>query len=224
MATSGEPIWMKQQRKELHFSTADGSVSVRTKKGMSARMELGKFVDGPHVQAVILVLIIVDVICVICELMLAATFCLDTNAASSSSTGSGDGHRRRFLLGSSTSPSPSAVIEPYDYTFCTDCIQVQVDLEFVLHWMSCSILFVFAFQIFLLIISYGIDFFKNPFFMLDALVVIVALILELAFHVRQGAIFAVLLSWRVVRIIHGFYTTVEIQHKEAHKTIHHRIM
>ena len=232
MANSGEPMWMKQQRRELHMGTSDGNVALRTKKGMSARMELGKFVDGPYVQAVILVLIIIDVLCVICELTLAATFCLDPNAASSSSSGggSGGGNRRRFLLSSSsTSPSPSAdtsSIEPlpYDYTFCTDCMQVQIDVEFVLHWISVSILFVFAFQIFLLMVAYGIDFFRNPFFLLDALVVTVALILEIGFHVREGAIFAVLLSWRVVRIIHGFYSTVEIQHKETHKKIHHTIM
>ena len=60
--------------------------------------------------------------------------------------------------------------------------------------------------------------------MLDAVVVIVALVLEIGFQVREGALFVVLLSWRVVRIIHGFYTTVEIQHKETHKTIQHRIM
>ena len=91
MANSGEPMWMKQQRRELHMGTSDGNVALRTKKGMSARMELGKFVDGPYVQAVILVLIIIDVLCVICELTLAATFCLDPNAASSSSSGGGGG-------------------------------------------------------------------------------------------------------------------------------------
>ena len=103
-------------------------------------------------------------------------------------------------------------------------MQIQLDVENVLHVMSVTILFIFLFQICLLVVAYGSNFFKNPFFMLDAVVVIVALVLEIGFHVREGALFVVLLSWRVVRIIHGFYTTVEIQHKETHKKIQHRIM
>lgn len=221
MAQRGEPMWMKHHQKKLRLSQGDGTISLQTKKGMSARLELGKIVDGVYVHGIILTLIILDVICVICELTLAATICLDPNTSSSSGA---SGHRRRFLLSSTTSPSPMPQQSVQHDAFCTECMQIQLDVENVLHLMSVTILFVFLFQICLLVFAYGSDFFKNPFFMLDAVVVIVALVLEIGFHVREGALFVVLLSWRVVRIIHGFYTTVEIQHKETHKKIQHRIM
>ena len=214
-------MWVKQRLKTLRPPLDDGTLSLQTKEGMSARLELGKIVDGVYVHGIILTLIILDVICVICELTLAATICLDPNASSSSA---GAGHRRRFLLSTAVSPSPASPESVHHSVFCNDCMQTQLDVENVLHVMSVTILFIFLFQICLLIVAYGSNFFKNPFFMLDAVVVIVALVLEIGFHVREGALFVVLLSWRVVRIIHGFYTTVEIQHKETHKTIQHRIM
>ena len=80
-----------------------------------------------------------------------------------------------------------------------------------------GILFVFSGQIFLLMIAYGIEFFKNKFFVLDMFVVGGALILELGFHVSEGALFVVLLSWRFIRIVHGFVSTIEISH---HKFTH----
>ena len=212
---------MKQHQKMRRSTLDDDTLSLQTKEGMSARLELGKIVDGVYVHGIILTLIILDVICVICELTLAATICLDPNASSSSA---GAGHRRRFLLSTAVSPSPASPESVQHSVFCNDCMQTQLDVENVLHVMSVTILFIFLFQICLLIVAYGSNFFKNPFFMLDAVVVIVALVLEIGFHVREGALFVVLLSWRVVRIIHGFYTTVEIQHKETHKKIQHRIM
>ena len=161
MAQRGEPLWIKQHQKTLRSTLDDGTISLQTKKGMSARLELGKIVDGVYVHGIILTLIILDVICVICELTLAATICLDPNASSSS--GAGAGHRRRFLLSAATSPSPASESVQHS-AFCTDCMQIQLDVEHVLHVMSVTILFIFLFQICLLVVAYGSNFSKSIFY------------------------------------------------------------
>eukprot|EP00747_Dinoflagellata_sp_TGD_P038517 gnl/TRDRNA2_/TRDRNA2_139720_c0_seq1.p1 gnl/TRDRNA2_/TRDRNA2_139720_c0~~gnl/TRDRNA2_/TRDRNA2_139720_c0_seq1.p1 ORF type:complete len:233 (+),score=48.79 gnl/TRDRNA2_/TRDRNA2_139720_c0_seq1:2-700(+) len=91
-----------------------------------------------------------------------------------------------------------------------------------MHWLhtaSVSVLFVFAAQILLLMLAYGCAFFKNFFFLLDAVVVGGALILELGFSSSKASLAVVLLSWRLGRIIHGLVSTVEINHKKMHKKI-----
>jgi hypothetical protein len=213
LSQMGEPLWKQQERES-------GLLGI--KKGMNARMELGKLADGTVAQGIILVLIVVDVVVVIMELLLAAIICLEPSQAHRRLRMSGMADAAKSLarmLAGTTVPASDDIPE-----FCIDCMTLQIEVENVLHWVSVSILFAFAFQIFLLMVAYGLRFFKNPFFVLDFIVVVVALVLELAFHVREGALFAILLSWRVIRIIHGFYTTIEIQHKENHKKIHNTIM
>merc|ERR1712216_594324 len=151
-------------------------------------------------------LFVLDVICVICEVVLLRVKCTPPGES-----------RRRALLAAGGPRLLSTVNQTATPGFCLDCMDRFHAVENVFHWISVGILFVFAFQIFLLIIAYGIEFFKNKFFVLDMLVVAGALVLELAFHVSEGALFAVLLSWRFIRIVHGLVSTVEISH---HKFSH----
>lgn len=169
----------------------------------NARLAFGKVVDGPWVHSVVFILIVVDVVCVILEFLLLATWCDDPSAQ----------HRRlRFH-----SSRLLAAVETVPW--CSSCANKQHDYEVVLHNLSVSILMVFAVQILLVMCSLGFKFFKNAFFVLDLVVVGGALILELAFHVKQGALLVVLLMWRLGRIVHGLVTSIEIGHRKMHHKI-----
>eukprot|EP00949_MAST-11_sp_MAST-11-sp1_P003267 g3267.t1 len=212
LANIGEPEWQRMRREK----TEDG-IEVKISGTRNARMALGKTIDGPHAQGVILVLILVDVVCVIMELLLVATMCKDPNASKD--------HHRRFLFSRDLATVPSTAPSPMangtaPVAYCVACSKVQHDWEYTLHYISVSILFLFAFQIFLLFVSYGLRFFRNPFFVLDAIIIGGAIVLEVGFHVSEGALLVLLLSWRVVRIIHGLVTTMEINHKKTHAKIH----
>jgi len=169
------------------------------------------------------------------EILLGSVMCLDPDAAHRRLLRLQDNFLYRALAGASSEASSATkttvtmnngthvtMHQTTEVTagFCTTCAALQMQVEYVLHWTSLSILFIFLAQIVLLMLAYGTNFFKNAFFLLDAVVVVTALVLELVFHVREGALFIVLLSWRIVRIVHGLYTTIEIQHKETNKQIH----
>lgn len=66
---------------------------------------------------------------------------------------------------------------------------------------------------------YGLDFFKNMWYVLDLVVVAGALILELGIKVTGGPLFTLLLSWRFFRVIHGLLTSMELTHKREHDKV-----
>lgn len=158
----------------------------------NARLEVSKIVDASWVHAIILAMIFVDVVCVIMELLLHATRCV--------------------VPGTSGTSSASG-------KFCNSCSQKQQDWETVLHSISVSILILFALQILFVMCTYRMKFFRNKFFVLDAVVIGGALILELGFHVKEGVLLVVLLLWRCGRICHGLLTTLELGHKTMHSKI-----
>merc|ERR1711998_141180 len=53
-------------------------------------------------------------------------------------------------------------------------------------------------------IVYTTDFFRNPFYVFDLIVIYVALVLV----------------WRLVRVVHGLATSIELQHKRQHEKLH----
>mmetsp|Transcript_78318 Transcript_78318/g.122196 ORF Transcript_78318/g.122196 Transcript_78318/m.122196 type:complete len:625 (-) Transcript_78318:72-1946(-) len=187
----------------------------------NARLAFASIVDGPYVHGIVFILIIVDVFCVIAELLLVVTWCDDPSIPN---------HRRLILSardlgfsdwesGDVASRSLAGAASNGTVAWCSDCATRQHDWEVVLHTISISILCVFAAQIFLVMVAYRLQFFKNVFFVLDAVVVGGALLLELRFHVREGALLVVLLTWRMGRIVHGLVTTVEIGNKRMHSRI-----
>ena len=84
----------------------------------------------------------------------------------------------------------------------------------VLHYLSVSILCVFGAQILVLIGVYRILFFQNFFYVLDLVVVGGALFLELTPYFMYGSMFALIISWRVLRVVHGVLTSIELEAKK----------
>jgi len=140
------------------------------------QISLAKTVDGSRTQAIILFLIVVDVFCVLGELLLVATEC-----------------------------------HPM-----TDS---QHKWEMVLKHMSLTILGIFQAQIILTIIAYDIKFFKSPFYVMDLVIISGSLVMESVKSFKGGGLFVLLLSWRVLRIIHGLFTSFEIENHETHKKL-----
>jgi len=210
----------EDHRKSISARTLDRecteSLSVQFYQDMqgprNARLAFGKVVDGPWVHTVVFILIVVDVVCVIMELLLLATWC--TDPASS--------HRRlsRIRFEDTSNLSSTRLLAAVETApWCSSCANKQHTYEVVLHNLSISILMIFAVQILLVMCSIGFKFFRNAFFVLDMVVVGGALILELALHVKQGALLVVLLMWRLGRIVHGLVTSIEIGHKKMHHKI-----
>ena len=80
-------------------------------------------------------------------------------------------------------------------------------LEAGLHKASISILSVLLFKMLLLIVALGVKFFSHFWYDLDVIILIVSLVLDLVLHSATAGLFVLLMFWRVVRIIHGFYST-----------------
>ena len=78
----------------------------------------------------------------------------------------------------------------------------------------------------MLVFLYGKEFFANAFYVLDLVVVFGALLLETShwhqwFVVQGGGLFALLLFWRIVRVIHGLFTSIEMQYAKLDAKITH---
>jgi len=89
-----------------------------------------------------------------------------------------------------------------------------VRAEESLHICSLFILCLFALEICLLIVSFGLSFFKHPWYVLDFIVIFSSLFLDIFLHSDEAELLLILRLWRVVRILHGLYTIREIDHKE----------
>mmetsp|Transcript_2238 Transcript_2238/g.5103 ORF Transcript_2238/g.5103 Transcript_2238/m.5103 type:complete len:307 (+) Transcript_2238:247-1167(+) len=78
----------------------------------------------------------------------------------------------------------------------------------ILEYFSVAILCIFALDNILLLVANGKNYFKNPLYVFDAVVVFLAIIFETALSdaVAVGII-VVIRSWRFVRIGHGVYET-----------------
>lgn len=88
--------------------------------------------------------------------------------------------------------------------------------EVVLATFSLTILFIFAAQQLGLIIAEGpTAYFTNFWYVLDLLVVASSITFDLAINHPEGGLVILLMSWRIVRVVHGFITTVELQREQA---------
>lgn len=91
------------------------------------------------------------------------------------------------------------------------------DTEEILHTISVTALSIFLFQQFVLIVAYGIDFFKKLLYVVDFVIVIGAMILELAVESSSGRLIVVLMLWRGARVVHGFAVTIETEQEQTHR-------
>lgn len=67
--------------------------------------------------------------------------------------------------------------------------------ETSLHWISVSILIVFALQQVALFVCLGVGYFRHAWYCLDAVIVVVALVLELAVHTDEGGEYSLAAHW-----------------------------
>jgi len=81
--------------------------------------------------------------------------------------------------------------------------------EHILIYTSLGILFALAFEILLLIVAFGLSFFKHPLYILDAVVIALSITFELEFRDSIGGLLVIFRLWRIVRIIHGVATTIQ---------------
>ena len=226
----------------------------KQKQGGATKWELfqvkaGKILDGTAAQGVIMALIVIDVVCVMMELLLSSTSCHDCTpycgehaarsvddgqrrqlALSSGSTrfmfSSSNGHYHRHLGGAAPTEYRNSAIQCTNATNMVSTITqrcvgnaAQTDWNTALHSVSVGILVIFAIQLVLLMLVYQKKFFLSTGYVADTIVVGTALVLENLSSAKSGGLFVVLLSWRVLRIVHGVISSVELNHGMKHKDI-----
>jgi len=151
------------------------------------------------------------------------------SASGSASDSTSDAHRR--LAGGTTVPPPDfsmAATECGNFsglhchlTCETDPTQYVLSHQ-VLHWISVSILALLMLHILLQMIAYGLAFWKKLVYVLDFLIVLIALVFEnIPSTMLPGGgaagLFIFLLFWRAVRIMHAMFTAVEFhEHEKSH--------
>lgn len=191
-------------------------------KSMNARMALAGMIDGNVAQIIVLALVLIDVICVIMELMLLDTMCPCANCWGAS-YGYGSSYSSTYSAYSaySTSRRLAATGDACTSEISNEYSSKQILWHDWLHWISVSILGVFALQILALLILYGpFEFFQQPPYVADLIIVVGALIIEnppVSDHFDVGPVFVLLLSWRILRVVHGIFTSVEMQYHKQHE-------
>lgn len=78
-----------------------------------------------------------------------------------------------------------------------------------LHKFSIAIVIVLIVYVVGLLIAFGRKFFGKVWYLLDAAVLIVTLVLEFTLTEDSSGFLPIILSWRVLRILHGFFVTEE---------------
>ena len=189
---------------------------------------LGAFLEGFPVQLAIMGLLILDVACVIGEISLgvvcspelaslqaqldAATAHTPNATADHSSSGAAAGGNHHRMLRGAARALESAHGAAHS--------SVVHDVEHVLHIASLSILSVFAAHLFGLMVAFGIrNFAHHCFYVLDLVVVTVAIILE-SIEAPAGEIVVVLLFWRLLRIGHGVFASELVAVERVQHTRH----
>lgn len=158
------------------------------------RLRMGHFLEGHHVQLVALFLVLIDVVCVVAEIMLGSVAGCQLEAEPG------------VIIPDGVSAVPAHRVEKW---------------ELALHWTSLAIVIVLLLQQVALLIAYGFAHLKKLFNILDICVLLVALGLELGLHGNDApGIIVLLLFWRVVRVIHGFLATAETTEHERAVLLH----
>lgn len=203
-----------------------------------------RFLGTNKVQMILIGLLVVDVIVVIFELFIDLEYpacwiitrdaisCFNASDADDEHTTT-EQHHRMLAAGSSSGeahhhcadglvdmPSWPAGCDEHKWATAHTAHEV-------LFAVSVLILSIFAVELSLLIAALGSSFFRQPFYLLDAFVVSMSLVLELmlrrlADQIHELAGFLALArAWRFLRIGHGLATSVhEVDHGEIHALEH----
>lgn len=163
----------------------------------SNRLAIANFLESHRMTLINLFLIIIDVVAVACELMLA-------NVCEVGGHSSGGESHSRALSG-----GEEALDEEV-----SEQNELVHHIEAALHWTSVSILIVFLIQQLLLMYALGRGYCRKYAYMVDFVVVVVALVLETAISSTAAGFIVLLLAWRAVRLLHGIFVSVESEHRE----------
>jgi hypothetical protein len=99
--------------------------------------------------------------------------------------------------------------------------RTQATFYSIFKYTSISVLVLFMAQILLLMMCYGKQFFTNKYYVLDLVVVGVSLLFDVGLQIKEGVLVNVLRSWRILRIIHGLLSSMEIHDHNTQKRIDH---
>ncbi|KAJ9458574.1 Voltage-gated hydrogen channel 1 [Diplonema papillatum] len=174
----------------------------------SKRAKLVDFLQGKNVQLALIVLLMLDVLCVIAEIIILT-------------------HKSPVVeLESRCEEAHLHLNHTDDLYFAPDGCGFTVDneLSHTLHrievgllWASRGILFIFAAELITLTLCLGKHFF-TPMYTLDSVVIYLSIILSFILeedHQEEVAVIIFLRCWRFARILHGFGLTVHDVEKEA---------
>mmetsp|Transcript_90393 Transcript_90393/g.260438 ORF Transcript_90393/g.260438 Transcript_90393/m.260438 type:complete len:329 (-) Transcript_90393:170-1156(-) len=201
----------------------------------SWQAKLVHFVHGPVVQLILSMLLMLDVVCVIVELFLEAHYphCqfIQRDAVSCCPIGvsadnvkaqifrrlSGHGHHDGCASGLEPRDSWLAGCDPHKY----DTVHMIHDVCF---WITICVLSTFFVELLGLMAALRMRFFKNSWYVLDLVIVVVTLSIEWgdrlefthAFDTAKVLILA--RCWRFVRIGHGLIAET---HEQVEREIHH---
>eukprot|EP00300_Choanocystis_sp_HF-7_P023982 c25376_g1_i1.p1 GENE.c25376_g1_i1~~c25376_g1_i1.p1 ORF type:complete len:746 (-),score=157.99 c25376_g1_i1:116-2056(-) len=162
----------------------------------SARIAVAKAFNSTPLQVMVVLLVIIDAITLGLEAILLVSPCKLPSACGI------DSHHK----GGEDEFGPAYCASKFGEI----CGRVH-SAEYTLKWISKSILMFFMGQIFLMLVVLRGHFFRQPFFVLDFVVVGVALALEfLSFN--GGGIIVFVLLWRLLRVAHALATTFDVHH------------
>jgi len=169
------------------------------------REKLGEFLEGKKVQIFMFTLIVIDLLVIVAQL-----FIIDPQncAADHGLTVSSDPHHS-----SSSHHSESHSAEPHHNAY-------HLAGE-ILDLVSLAILCTLALETILLFIAFDIKLFKQPLYILDALVIGASLGVELESkgHDIVGSLLIFFRLWRIVRIVHGVAMSVQEKNEKVIKDL-----
>lgn len=178
----------------LHAMLHASQTEKRIREEGGWRLRMGHVLEGHHVQLAALFLVLIDVVCVVAEIMLGSVAACELEAEPG------------VVVPEGVKAVPSHSVERW---------------ELALHWTSLAIVILLLLQQAALLVAYGVAHLKKIFNVLDICVLLVALGLELGLHGNDApGIIVLLLFWRVVRVIHGFLATAETTEHERSVLLH----
>lgn len=90
-------------------------------------------------------------------------------------------------------------------------------------YVSIIILAIFLLNVVLLLVAWGWTFFLHPGYVIDFVVVVVAIVLELAREGDATVILAVATLWRIVRVMHGIFEVADESFEAELKQVEARV-
>jgi len=149
------------------------------------RHKVAEFVESRQIQILLLVLLIFDVTIVIAEIIL-------------------EYFKRCQPLGHTDPPL-------YHLDFPDEWMHV---ISEILHMLSVVILSIFELELFLLLFAFGLGFFRKFMYILDLIVVSISLVVDIVLSEVLSSLLVLFRMWRMLRIVHGIYVSMEERGKE----------